>query len=277
MRGGQPGQTSYGDWMPLSGSAAGAVPSPFTIISSNPTYMSYRDPAPSAAPFTSFMNSYSLSPSRDGSLQSFTPQQQAYQNFLAPEVMMTDFNLGSSSLDSANYTFASNGNENNNFGELYSTQPTGGEQAIASFGCDATTNNHSPANERSTTTERCPKEGIAQEIAKRGLSSFAPADGSDTIKERLGLAGQVLPPIAKSDSNIDAEEAYNKIRSHPRFRVRCFSPQMDHGLTSLQDLDINSLCQEFAQKARCDGTRVVLAPSGMQELVDSLHARTTKV
>jgi len=180
--------------------------------------------------------------------------------------MMTDFNLGSSSLDSANYTFSSNGNENNSFGELYSTQPTVGEQPIASFGRDTTTNNHSPANERSATsmretTERCPKEAIAQEIAKRGLSSFAPADGSDAIKERLGLAGQVLPPIAKSDSNIDAEAAYNTIRSHPHFK----------------DLDINSLCQEFAQKARCDGTRVVLAPSGMQELVDSLHARTTKV
>lgn len=35
-------------------------------------------------------------------------------------------------------------------------------------------------------------------------------------------------------------------------------------------MDINQLCTEFAAKARCDGLQVVIEPSGMQEILDSV-------
>jgi len=257
VNGAQSGQASYGsnsDWMPTNTGTAGVFPSPFTIISSNPTYMSYRDPAPSAAPFTSFMNSYSMPP-RDGSVQTFSPQQQAYQNFLSPDVMMTDFNVGPSTLDSANYTFPSTSGDSVGMEELYPSMVN--VPPTASYGLDsATTSRSSAAGE---TLERCPKEDIALEISKRGQSSFAPTEGVDLI--RKSLSGHHFSSIAQSDSNIDAETAYQTIRNHPQFK----------------DIDISSLCQEFAQKARCDGTKVVLPPNGVQELVDSLQARAAKV
>ena len=37
-----------------------------------------------------------------------------------------------------------------------------------------------------------------------------------------------------------------------------------------KDVDINSLCTEFAAKARCDGCHVVIEPSGMQEIMESV-------
>lgn len=118
---GQPFYGSGSDWM--TPNSMGGAGSPFTIISSNPTYMSYRDPAPSAAPFTSFMSNYNGS-SGEGSMQSFIPQQQAYQNFLTPDVVMTDFSMPPTPMDSARYTFSpsSNGNENVNLDELFTPQ-----------------------------------------------------------------------------------------------------------------------------------------------------------
>lgn len=38
----------------------------------------------------------------------------------------------------------------------------------------------------------------------------------------------------------------------------------------MQDVDINQLCTEFASKARCDGSQVVIEPNGMQEILDSV-------
>ena len=35
-----------------------------------------------------------------------------------------------------------------------------------------------------------------------------------------------------------------------------------------QEADINELCTEFAKKARCDGTKVVLEPQSVQQLFE---------
>ena len=40
-----------------------------------------------------------------------------------------------------------------------------------------------------------------------------------------------------------------------------------------QDADINELCSEFTDKARCDGTKVVLEPEGVHSIIESLNAK----
>jgi AP-1-like factor len=44
-------------------------------------------------------------------------------------------------------------------------------------------------------------------------------------------------------------------------------------LMRLQDIDINELCTEFTNKAKCDGTKVVLEPSGVTHIIDTLNAK----
>jgi len=48
--------------------------------------------------------------------------------------------------------------------------------------------------------------------------------------------------------------AWRTIRADPKF----------------MDADINELCQEFTSKARCDGTKVVLEPQGVNSILESL-------
>lgn len=39
-----------------------------------------------------------------------------------------------------------------------------------------------------------------------------------------------------------------------------------------QDVDINDLCTEFTNKAKCDGTKVVLEPQGVNCILKNLTA-----
>jgi len=41
----------------------------------------------------------------------------------------------------------------------------------------------------------------------------------------------------------------------------------------LQNIDINELCSEFTDKARCDGTKVVLDPQGVSLIMEKLTTR----
>jgi len=36
---------------------------------------------------------------------------------------------------------------------------------------------------------------------------------------------------------------------------------------------MNELCSEFSKKARCDGTKVVLEPEGVQHIIEKLQKR----
>ena len=40
-----------------------------------------------------------------------------------------------------------------------------------------------------------------------------------------------------------------------------------------QDVDINELCAEFTSKARCDGTKVVLEPEGVNDILETLTVK----
>ena len=42
-----------------------------------------------------------------------------------------------------------------------------------------------------------------------------------------------------------------------------------------QNVDINELCSEFTKKARCDGTKVVLEPEGVNDILETLSVKRT--
>jgi AP-1-like factor len=44
----------------------------------------------------------------------------------------------------------------------------------------------------------------------------------------------------------------------------------------LKNIDINDLCSEFTDKARCDGTKVVLDPQGVTSILEKFTARLTQ-
>jgi len=39
------------------------------------------------------------------------------------------------------------------------------------------------------------------------------------------------------------------------------------------NIDINNLCSEFTSKAKCDGTKVVVEPEEMDNIIESLSNR----
>ncbi|KAF9042066.1 hypothetical protein BJ165DRAFT_1349276 [Panaeolus papilionaceus] len=72
-------------------------------------------------------------------------------------------------------------------------------------------------------------------------------------------ASGAFPKTQKSDKNIEVLSAWRSITSNPKFK----------------DADINDLCAEFTSKARCDGTKVVLEPSGVSSILENLARKTT--
>ena len=43
----------------------------------------------------------------------------------------------------------------------------------------------------------------------------------------------------------------------------------------LKNVDVNELCSEFTDKARCDGSKVVLNPQGVNSILEKLTTRLT--
>ena len=41
----------------------------------------------------------------------------------------------------------------------------------------------------------------------------------------------------------------------------------------LQDADIQDLCSQFSQKAKCDGSKLVIEPEGIEKILESLHQK----
>lgn len=99
---------------------------------------------------------------------------------------------------------------------------------------------------------RCPRtrSEMAKRIEESGPSPFAP----DPSKVRKGDSdhgpvimcdgSKALPRTQKSDKNVEVLKALRCITSDPKFK----------------DVEMERLCTEFASKAKCDGTKVVLEP-----------------
>ncbi|KAF8665090.1 hypothetical protein AX16_000558 [Volvariella volvacea WC 439] len=114
--------------------------------------------------------------------------------------------------------------------------------------------------------KECPKTRaeVALVIEKQGLSSFAPPK-SNIKKTSDGTMGPTItcqgsssfPKTMASKDNVEVLQAWRTITSDPKFK----------------DCDINELCSEFTSKARCDGTKVVLEPQGVNHILETLSAR----
>ncbi|TFY79827.1 hypothetical protein EWM64_g4189 [Hericium alpestre] len=148
------------------------------------------------------------------------------------------------------------------------------------------TNNTSPpaqSPEGAThSTEKCPKTKaeFARHVASQGDSMFAPqpsAGADPPAKESPNLRktlegehgpngpmivckGATFPLTEKSEKNIEVLSAWRSITSHPQFKAS-------------QNIDINELCAEFTDKARCDGTKVVLDPRGISQILEKLGGK----
>jgi len=110
---------------------------------------------------------------------------------------------------------------------------------------------------------QCPrtKEEVQKYMIETGPSSFAPATLSTMRKSDDSVLGPMIscqgtkfPKTEKSDKNIEVLSAWRSITSNPMFK----------------DADINELCTEFTNKARCDGTKVVLEPQGVTHILQTL-------
>ncbi|KAF8499125.1 hypothetical protein F5888DRAFT_1687895 [Russula emetica] len=124
----------------------------------------------------------------------------------------------------------------------------------------------------------CPKTRaqMEQQIQAEGSSVFAPPppqpqeneERSQVFKAPAGADGPMImckdatfPMTEKSDNNIEVLTAWRNITSHPHFKA--------------SNIDINELCSDFTDKARCDGTKVVLDPQGVNSILEKLTARLT--
>jgi len=74
---------------------------------------------------------------------------------------------------------------------------------------------------------------------------------------QITCSGSVFPQTEKSPMNIEVLAAWRDITSDPKFK----------------DVDINELCAEFTNKAKCDGTKVVLDRQGVEEIKNKFSGR----
>lgn len=124
----------------------------------------------------------------------------------------------------------------------------------------------------------CPKTRaqLEQRIEAEGSSIFAPPppppqqneERNQVFKAPAGVDGPMImckdatfPKTEKSDKNVEVLTAWRSITSHPDFKA--------------SNIDINELCSDFTDKARCDGTKVVLDPQGVNSILEKLTARLT--
>ncbi|KAJ6626976.1 hypothetical protein B0H10DRAFT_1997498 [Mycena sp. CBHHK59/15] len=115
-----------------------------------------------------------------------------------------------------------------------------------------------------TDGKECPKTKaeLQSHINRQGSSPFAPDSAPHAVRKTndsiFGPAvmceGSNFPQTQQSEKNMEILTAWRTVTSNPKFR----------------DTDIADLCSEFSSKARCDGTKVVLEPQGVLNIIDSL-------
>jgi AP-1-like factor len=116
-----------------------------------------------------------------------------------------------------------------------------------------------PAPENGENPTQCPRTraDFAARIARELSSPFA-AGGAPAVppSNGMGCEGAGFPKTERSEANIEVLAAWRRITSDPQF----------------QHVDINELCAEFTNKAKCDGTRVVLDPAGVSQIISKFAA-----
>ncbi|KAG7090702.1 hypothetical protein E1B28_009796 [Marasmius oreades] len=91
-----------------------------------------------------------------------------------------------------------------------------------------------------------------------GPSMFVDSEVESNIMQSITCqpGRTTFPSTERNEENVEVLTAWRSIRADPNFKI--------------QECDMTKLCSEFASKARCDGSRVVLEPSGVKHIRESL-------
>ncbi|KAF8060931.1 hypothetical protein FPV67DRAFT_313831 [Lyophyllum atratum] len=260
------------------GNNSGLSPhTPFTTIASNPMFMSFASAFDTPLPqtqtndnnnqFNFDMNTFSSWPSPPS-----TSQETSLDDLLATYMPRgtTDFSYmpttSSASASESPVTHHTNLNQINlkksqspSFSSSSSPSSTVSDPLFDTprdSSASDSDNGHDEEHKKGV----CPKTKgeLVKRIASSGPSPFAPSSlrkGSDSVLGAVIMCeGTSFPKTQKSDQNVEVLSAWRSITSNPRFK----------------DVDINDLCTEFTNKAKCDGTKVVLEPQGVNHILQNL-------
>ncbi|KAF9455370.1 hypothetical protein BDZ94DRAFT_1230954 [Collybia nuda] len=264
---------------------------PYTTIASNPMFMSFAstfDSASPAASSTETHSGYNFDMNGLSTWSPANPNEQSLDDLLGAYMARSDTHYGASS--SASDSPITHHSTVNNINTAASRSPafstTSSPSSITSDPLFDTPRDGSASDSdighEGHNESDCPKTKgeLVKRIESSGPSPFAPATNTNkTLRkssdEILGTMimceGSNFPKTQQSDQNIEVLSAWRSITSNPKFKVRYPTFPYDPSLpSSSQDIDINELCSEFTDKARCDGTKVVLEPQGVSCILKNL-------
>ncbi|KAI0040505.1 hypothetical protein FA95DRAFT_865223 [Auriscalpium vulgare] len=259
----------YGQFIPSK--------TPYKTIASNPMFMSFADPSPADSPLsTNKSNAPTPGSAFEGTFGQWTGQtprdpptsssgsiDELFGGHMFGAQSPVDFSVlmkspASSSISPVNHATAPS-----------TTSPA------SSSASPPVTQDSPGSSEHGKDGEGCPrtKAEMSQRIAESGSSVFAPSPPAPSTESNgaspvfkvsaengpmIMCKGASFPPTHKSDSNVEVLSAWRSITSHPQFKA--------------SNIDINELCAEFTDKARCDGTKVVLDMEGVNHILEKLTA-----
>lgn len=285
---------------------------PYKTIASNPMFMSFADPSPlDSRAFTANRTSNGASTSSATTpfdLQAFnlwsgqSPQSEISQSSHSGSLdelfggsmfgtqAPVDFSVLMKSPSTSSISPVLHSHSTTRSPPSSSTSPASSAAANSPFTATKegeSSTAHSP--------DTCPKtkEDLERRIEASGSSMFAPPPASDssfaTVRKAsegdkgpmVTCKGATFPITEKSEKNVEVLSAWRSITSHPHFKTsvspafiswsaRCAHPLTEQGQ---QNIDINELCAEFTDKARCDGTKVVLDPQGVNQILEKLASK----
>jgi len=256
------------------GNNSGLSPNtPFTTIASNPMFMSFASafdtPQPQQSNNNSFnfdMNGFSSWPSPPS-----TSQDTTLDDLLAGYMPRgtTDFSYMPTPSSTSGSPVTHHTNFNNIIKTTTSQSPSFSSSSSPSSTVsdplfdtprDSSASDSDNGHEKHDEGKECPKTkaDLVKRIVSSGPSPFAPtnlrkcSDGPNGSV--IMCEGTKFPQTQESDQNIEVLSAWRSITSNPRYK----------------DIDINDLCTEFTNKAKCDGTKVVLEPNGVTHILQNL-------
>ncbi|KAF6765923.1 hypothetical protein DFP72DRAFT_1213 [Ephemerocybe angulata] len=254
-----------------------ASTAPFTTLASNPMFMSfastYDNTTPSSTDSPNMptsnhsnqgFNNFEMNPlttwstAQTGHEGSFDDLLQGY---LGPSNSM-DFSFLTSPISPVTHHISPTAG-------IGSSRPHSSTSSPSSSSTDPlfTPKDSPPRHDFEGNGDQCPKTKaeLVKRIEESGPSPFAPACSPAVRKAIDGTMGSMIscegatsfPKTQKNENNIEVLSAWRSITSNPKFK----------------DTDISELCAEFTAKARCDGTKVVLEPSSVETIIESLSKK----
>ncbi|KAJ6498001.1 hypothetical protein C8R47DRAFT_315670 [Mycena vitilis] len=244
----------------------------YTTIASNPMFTSFASAfdsapfsgSPNPAPPTSNPSPFSFDMGSLSAWSTPNPDNGAFDDlfggFMGGAVDYSDFNVlmnhppGSAISPVAHHTSLNN---------MAGHSPANSTTSSSSKSSDPLFNTprESSAGSESDLEGDCPKtrEEARARMATEGSSVFAkdaPAvrKAESIFGSSVMCEGSAFPQTQQSEKNMEILTAWRTVTSDPAFK----------------DSDLSGLCAEFSAKARCDGTKVVLEPQGVRNIIESL-------